>query len=293
VSEALDGTDADAVVVTTPPASHHELITSALERGLHVLSEKPLATTIAEGQSIVRAAERAGRIVMVSQNYRFRAPAHTVQGVVADGRLGRLLHVAVAHRRDTREMLPAGDFRHRMQHPFLLDMMIHHADLLRAISGQDAAQVLCRSWPVPDSPFEHHPAVAALLTLSGGTVVSYAGDWATRGPETSWSGDWDLLGERGRLTWRRGRAPAGTDDDVRTAVLSLQLGDEPARPVEVLQPAALDRHGTLRAFRSAVEDGGPVVSSAADNIRSLAIVLAAVESVETGRQIDVEALLSA
>ena len=285
---ALDATESDAVLVATPPASHHELITSALERGRHVLTEKPLATTMAEADDLVRTADRTDRILMVSQNYRFRIPARTVQGVVAEGALGRLIRVSLACRRDTRTLWSAGDFRTRMRHPYVLDMMIHHVDLLRAITGQDVAEMVCRSWPVPDSPYAHHPAVAALLTLSAGTVVTYTGDWATHGPETAWSGEWDVLGERGRLTWRQG----SVDDDVRAAVLELQLGDEPARPVGLAPLCAVDRDGTLQAFRRSVEDGAPVVTPAHDNVRSLAAVLAAVESIETGRLIDVEALLA-
>jgi predicted dehydrogenase len=62
--------------------------------------------------------------------------------------------------------------------------------------------VFARSWRLPDRPLVHHPAVAAILDLDGGVPVVYEGDWAIHGPETSWNGAWEIIGERGRLLWR-------------------------------------------------------------------------------------------
>ena len=50
-------------------------------------------------------------------------------------------------------------------------MSIHHADLLRAITGQEVASIYARGWRVPDSPYQYDPAVAATMTLSGGATV--------------------------------------------------------------------------------------------------------------------------
>ena len=62
--------------------------------------------------------------------------------------------------------------------------------------------VFARSWRPPDRPLVHHPAVAAILDLDGGVPVVYEGDWAIHGPETSWNGAWEIIGEKGRLLWR-------------------------------------------------------------------------------------------
>src|SRR5919112_3317604 len=102
LERALDESDAEAVLVATPPPSHHDLITIALERGRHVLTEKPLATTLAEAHGLLDAQRRSGRILMVSQNYRFRAPARAAQRIVAGGEVGAGVHLTLAVRGDTR-----------------------------------------------------------------------------------------------------------------------------------------------------------------------------------------------
>jgi predicted dehydrogenase len=258
LEEALAGTDAAAVLVASPPPTHHDVATAALEGGCHVLTEKPLATNLTEARSLVETADRTGGILMVSQNYRFRSPARAVQQVVAEGRLGNMISVSVACRRDTRPLFPPGDFRYRMRHPYVLDMAIHHFDLLRALTRREVEEVYARSWRAPDSPYEHHPTTAAIMTLAGGVPVTYAGDWATRGEETSWNGHWEVLGERGRLTWARSEHVEEFWDDMYKGTVILQEGDGAPERVEQPERSHVDRDGALQAFRRAIEEGGAV-----------------------------------
>ncbi|MFF8938171.1 Gfo/Idh/MocA family protein [Streptomyces paradoxus] len=95
--------DVDLVDICTPGDSHAEIALAALAAGKHVLCEKPLANTVEEATSMVRAAEEAharGQVAMVGFNYR-RVPA-TAQArrMVAEGRLGRLRHVRVTYLQD-------------------------------------------------------------------------------------------------------------------------------------------------------------------------------------------------
>ena len=287
LSAALDDVDADAVLVATPPATHAALAIEALRAGKHVLVEKPLATSLEEAAAMLRAAHETGRRLMVAQNYRFHPPARAAQAAVADGALGDLIAVRLCFRRDTRQLFPPGDFRYAMRHPLLLDMSIHHLDLLRMVSGRDVATVYARSWPVPDSPYRHHPAVAATFILDGGAVATYDGDWAAFEADTSWNADWEVIGTEGRLLWRGGVADALTGD------LALQRWGDTPEPVPPTLLPATDRAGVLAAFRDAIATGTRPETDGTDNVRSLAAVLAAVRSTETGEVVDVAALLDA
>jgi predicted dehydrogenase len=114
-------------------------------RGRHVLCEKPLATSLEDAFDLVRAADRARRILMVSQNYRYNAPFRAVQRLVAKGELGGLASLRISCRRDARTLFAPDDFRYSMRHPYVLDMSIHHFDLIRAATGQDVRGVYARS----------------------------------------------------------------------------------------------------------------------------------------------------
>ena len=81
------------MLVASLPRTHYSVAKAALEAGQHVLREKPLATTLEDAFDLVEAADSSGRVLMVSQNYRYNPPFRAVQRVVAEGRLGELASV--------------------------------------------------------------------------------------------------------------------------------------------------------------------------------------------------------
>jgi predicted dehydrogenase len=287
LEEALESVECDAVLVTSPPGTHHVVARAALQAGRHVLCEKPLATTLQDAFDLVETADRAERILMVSQNYRYNAPFRAMQRLVMGGELGELASIKISCRRDTRAQFSPDDFRYSMRHPYVLDMSIHHFDLIRAATGRDVHGVYARSWRVPDSEFVHDPAVAALLDLEGGVPVVYQGDWATHEPETSWNGEWEILGEAGRLLWSGSKEDRGAGE-----VLFERWNGEP-RLVEQGDLEFVEREATLQALRAAIESGEPPETVAADNVKSLAAMLGCVASIESGEPVDVAALLAA
>ena len=287
VEEALGEVVCDAVLVATPPEPHHAVAKAALEAGRHVLVEKPLATDLAHAVDLVRVAEEAGRFLVVSQNYRFNGPFRAVQQAVAHGEIGDLVSMKISCRRDTRALFEPDDFRYSMRHPYVLDMAVHHFDQVRAATGREVLRVHARGRRVPDSPFVHHPAVTALLDLEGDVPVLYEGDWATREPETSWNGDWEIAGQEGRLVWR------GDRDDRGVGEVLLERWGEASHSLEIPPPEFTERAATLQTLRAAVETGEVPETAAADNIRSFAVVLGCVGSIEGGETADVDKLLAA
>jgi predicted dehydrogenase len=287
LEEALGAVECDAVLVASPPGTHHGVAKAALESGKHVLSEKPLATTLQDAFDLVETADRAERILMVSQNYRYNAPFRAMQRFVMEGELGELASIKIFCRRDTRTRFAPDDFRYSMRHPYVLDMSIHHFDLIRAATGREVHGVYARSWRVPDSEFVHDPAVAVLLDLEGGVPVVYEGDWATFGPETSWNGDWEIVGEAGRLLW------SGSKEDRGTGEVVFERWGEEARHIEQHDLEFTEREATLQALRAAIEGGEPPETVAADNVKSLAAMLGCVGSIDSGEPVDVAALLAA
>lgn len=279
---ALRATGADVVVLASPPSTHRPLAELALAEGCHVIVEKPLAPTFADAAAIASAAAGAGRCAMVSQNYRFRRQSRALRELVRGRALGRLLGMRISCRRDLRDAwISPRDWRGRMPHPYLLDMAIHHVDMLRMISGVEVAAVDARSWGAPDGPFRHDPTVQALLTLEDGTPVSYEGTWAEPLSETSWNGDWEIVGAQGRATWS-----GGVGDALRGTV-RFGRHREPARPVALPVLPAIDRLGVLAELRRALAAGEQPESSAADNLRSLAVILALARSTEERRPVEV------
>jgi len=100
--EMLDKVALDAVVVCTPHNAHTEPTIAALERGLHVLVEKPLALTSKDAWAMVNAAEKAKRVLMVGYNSRTDGLLRTVKRVVGAGTIGAVRQINTVNASDAR-----------------------------------------------------------------------------------------------------------------------------------------------------------------------------------------------
>ena len=115
-----------------------------------MLVEKPLAGTREDCLALVETARRLGRELAVSQNYRYRPVIETARRVIASGRLGAIGQAQVDFRihHDFR-----GTFRESMADPLILDMAVHHFDLIRFVTGLEPRRVAATSWNPPWSQF--------------------------------------------------------------------------------------------------------------------------------------------
>ncbi|GAC1373626.1 MAG: Gfo/Idh/MocA family oxidoreductase [Ktedonobacteraceae bacterium] len=90
--ELLQRDDLDAVSIAVPNSLHAPIALAALERGLHVLCEKPLARNSEEAEAMVQAATRANRVLRVVFNHRERNDVQTLKQYIAEGKLGTIYY---------------------------------------------------------------------------------------------------------------------------------------------------------------------------------------------------------
>jgi predicted dehydrogenase len=272
------GAGADAVLVTTDLLAHVPVVRAALEAGKHVLVEKPLAPSMAEATEIVELAEELGLTLMVSQNYRFYPAVRAVQRLVRDGTFGRVLHVDVDFRRFSAPRAGAPTGHRTWAQPLLVDMSIHHFDLLRAVLGQDPTSVYCRTWNPSWAGFRDPPEGTATIAFDNDLTVSYRGSWICPDRETLWAGEWRMEMEHGEIWWTsRGDMSTGDQDAVWS------FDHQANRRDHVLPGMALvDRAGSLDAFVTAIAEDNAPETSGRDNLKSLGLTYGAVESAHRG-----------
>ncbi len=83
----------DAVVIAAPPRDHAELALTALRNGKHILVEKPLATSLAEAQALVREADQSNTVLMVGHTFEFNPAVRELRRRVDQGELGEVYYV--------------------------------------------------------------------------------------------------------------------------------------------------------------------------------------------------------
>jgi predicted dehydrogenase len=285
LAAALDGVDAEAVLVTAPLAAHVPLALEALAAGKHVLVEKPFAPSVAEARRAVAAAEGAGLVLMVSQNYRFFPAPRAVAALVASGELGPVGAVAVDFRRNA--TAKTGGHRHfALADPLLVDMAIHHFDMLRMVLGQEPRLVFCHAWNPPWSPFTGAAAAVAIVEFAGGAVAAWRGSWVSPGEPTPWGAEWRMECAGGEIRWTSRDDTGGISAD-RVVVRPL---DAPTRELALPVVKPHGRAGALAAFAAAVEAGAEPETSGRDNLGSLALVEAALASAASGKAVPVPAV---
>lgn len=282
LAEALRATSPDAVLVTTTLPGHVPAVRAALAAGKHVLVEKPFTGRPAEARDLVRRAAASDLVLMVSQNYRFFPAVLEVSRLVRKKPLGELGQVWI----DFRRYSPVGPngpgTHHVIEQPLLMDMSIHHFDLLRTILGREAKSISCYAWNPHWSGFAGPPTAVASIVFDGGLVASYRGSWISAGPSTPWAGEWRMEFEGGEVMW----TSRGEDSAPAEVIVVQRRGKAP----ETLSAPAMkrvDRWATLAEFAAAVRNHREPQSSGRDNLGSLALMNAAVESARRGRPVAV------
>lgn len=275
LKDALKHVKADAAIVVTPPKLHRPPVVEALNAGLHVISEKPMAEDMADCKAMLDASLKNKRIYMVSQNYRYHPEMWTVSNVVKSGRLGKVGQVKV----DFFMGVWLGGFRQKMDYPLIVDMSIHHMDLIRFVTGADPVTVRADGWNPVWSNTVHDCSASAFFEMSNGSRVMYNGSWVAAGQFCDWNANWQIECEKGTIVYQKGKI---TIHHVGPTLSTLGYED-----VVVQSPPKTDQAYVLDEFIRCVENKQKPATYCFDNIQSVAMVFATVKAMKTGKRVPV------
>ena len=136
--------DLDAVIVASPNHTHRAVLEPLFDAGLHILCEKPLATTIEDARWIVEHSEQGGRVFWTAMEYRYMPPAATFIQQVHEGRVGRLRMLSIREHRFP-FLAKVGDWNRFAANTggTMVEKCCHFFDLMRLITGSEAVRVYC------------------------------------------------------------------------------------------------------------------------------------------------------
>jgi predicted dehydrogenase len=275
LADTLRQTQADLVFNLAIPAAHRLIALTALQAGCSVMSEKPLAASLAEADELIAAAAAKGLTYSVMQNRRFLKPIRALRRLIADKVIGTPGYIGA----DFFLGPHFGGFRDVMDDPLLLDMAIHTFDQARLILGSNARSVFCQSFNPPGSWYRGHASAVALFTMDNGAVFCYRGSWCAVGCPTSWESEWRVTGSQGTALWDGKGMPWA--ETIPSGSAATATGLQRIEAVDVW--SGREGHdGCLDHLFDALLAGLPAETAAADNRNSLAMVMGAIESARTG-----------
>jgi len=269
--------DVDVVDICTPTHLHAQMILQAAAVRKHIICEKPLTRSYAEGLQVIQACQKAGVRLLVAHVVRFFPEYALAQQAVAQGQIGKpgVIHLS---RGSFLPKKPVGNWflDEAKSGGILMDLMIHDYDYARWIAGEVesvfAKRVLTGR---PDASVDYG---LVILKHTSGALSHVAGAWAY--PPPTFRTHIEIAGDAGLIEF-----DSDETAPIHNLILRTSQGDAP----DVGLPSSPTNESPyttqIKEFYRALEMGAPLRVTAADGLAAVQIAEAAIESAWTGRAV--------
>ena len=278
--------EADFCIVVTPPWVHRAPIEAACRRGMHVLTEKPIADTWTDVTAIYRAVKRARAKCTVIQNYRYNPNMWTFRQVLRSGRLGKLNYLMGRFAADYRRYAAWGAFRHEIPHSLLVEGGVHHLDMLRNLADSRPVAIAGYEWNRPWSSFKGESNANYVMRMANGVVAHYEGTCSGAGHQNAWHREYY------RAECEGGQVVVDSDAVVRVTTRDNATGAVTIEEVPARQPAHTGHEHVIDAHLTWLAGGAKPETVLEDNIWSNAAMFGAIEASAKGKVVDVAAMVA-
>ncbi len=285
LDDALKKVDADAILGVIPPEFHADVAIKAIEAGLHVLIEKPIADTLENAKKMINVARKHDLKFMVSQQYRYKRGPRTVKKIVEDKIAGDPSYVVINFHKAP--IFPEGNFRRLMPYPLLHDMSIHHFDTSRSVLGVEPISVYAETWNTQWSTFKGDPVALVSLKMEKNVKVVYIGSWVSQMPEGTWDGSWRIECSEGEISWSNNKIFV-KPHLFRTVYTKNMLEKNGILEAELIPMELQDRDYSLYEFAESIKQDRKPETSGEDNIKTFATILSAIESAKEKKEVSVK-----
>ncbi|MCB1245985.1 MAG: Gfo/Idh/MocA family oxidoreductase [Acidimicrobiia bacterium] len=288
LSQAIADHEADFLTVVVPPAFHEDIVDAALENGLDILSEKPIADTLATSVRIVDKVQAAGTKMIVTMTHRFDQDKVTFRDEVLKEASGQLDYLVCRFTSGNRALNSWGAFRHQMADPMLIEGGIHQLDILADLAGAPCRTVNALTWNPPWGEYAGDSEALVLMEFENDVRAFYEGAKSTAIGLNSWGND-----------YLRAECENETIVLDRREVVKYLPGsydaDGSGRPIPTPVPL---KEGRYWAHQNLIEqfldwrEGGPTPGTEVSrNLHSTAIMFAAIQSSRRRQTVEVAEVL--
>ncbi len=174
--KAFDSVQADFCTVVVPPNHHEAIVDIAIAHGIDVLSEKPIADTMAASVRIAQKIKAGGRKMAVTMSHRFDQDKTTLRRIIRSGNLGRVNNISCRYQADMRQHMAWGAlFRHTMDDPMLIEGAIHHLDIVADLAGGKCDTLFASTWKPDWAEYQGDTDGVVTMVFDNGVRAVYEG----------------------------------------------------------------------------------------------------------------------
>lgn len=275
-SQLLDEQKPDAVTVAVPTVDHLNVSLQIIQRGIHLLIEKPIAFTVEEGEKIIEAAEQANVNLMVGHIERFNPAVIALKERLDEGELGRVFQL------DARRQ---GPFPARVKDVgVVIDLAVHDLDVMRYVTGAEVVRVYAETERRIHSTRED--LLTGLVRFDDGSVGTLTINWLT----PTKIRELYVTGERGMfrvdyltqdLYFFENATAQGADWETLRMLRGVSEGRMIRHVVTKREPLRLEQESFLVALRGEI----PIPVTGKDGLRVLELAHAVVTSGQEHRAV--------
>jgi predicted dehydrogenase len=284
--------EADFCTVVVPPWAHEEVVDAALAHDLDVLSEKPIADTLAASVRIAEKVERAGAKMGVTMSHRFDRDKTTLRRELRADSTGDLDYLVGRFTCDARDYGDWGAFRHDMDDPLLVEGAVHQLDFLADMAGGNCETVYADTWRPEWAEYAGDCQALVQMRFDNGVRVAWEGAKANAVGLNGWTSDYVRAEARDATLVLNDRTlvrhPYRADETLIGGGTDEMSGER----VPLLDRDPWMNEWLIEQFLSWLDGGEPMETNVSANLQSVAMVEAAIESSETGDPVAVQDLLA-
>ncbi|SCN41946.1 Gfo/Idh/MocA family protein [Bacillus wiedmannii] len=278
-NELINCEELDAVSVCTPNDLHASISIVALQSGIHVLCEKPMATSKKDAEMMIEAAEKSGKKLMIGHNQRFVTSHQKAKQLIENGEIGKIYSFRTAFGHSGPENWSVDgkeSWFFKKDEAFLGamgDLGVHKADLIRYILNEEITEVGAFVETSAKTFSNVDDCAVCMLKSESGIIGTLAASWSYVSKEDNST---IIYGEKATLRLE--------DDPTYSLILQYKNGEVIKYELDKIQSNAAvgqsNSHVIEQFVESILSDKEPLINGV-EGMKSLEVILAAIQSSET------------
>jgi predicted dehydrogenase len=290
IEQAFKENPADFCVIVVPPAFHEQVVDLALAHNMHILSEKPIADTLPASVRIAEKVKQAGVKMGVTMSHRFDQDKTTLRQALRSGEYGPLDYLVCRFTCDMRKFGGWGAaFRHQILDALMIEGAVHHLDILADLAGAKCDTLFAQTWNPAWGEYGGDSQGMVIMHFENGTRAFYEGAKTNAVELNGWSQEYIRAECQGGTLVLDHRQLELFAYDPSQQSRRVRAGEGEIMPL--LEQLKWANTWLIEKFVRWLDGGEPIETNVADNLQSVALIFAAIESSRTGQPVKVQAFL--
>jgi len=291
IEQAFAENPADFCTIVTPPAYHEAVVDVALAHDLDILSEKPIADTLESSVRIAEKVKQAGKKMGVTMSHRFDQDKTTLRQELRSGRPGTLDYLIC---RFTCGLRYFGDwgahFRHTIKDTLMIEGSVHHLDILADLAGAKCDTIYAQTWNPSWGEYGGDSQGLVNMTFENGVKAFYEGAKTNAVGFNGWSHEY-VRAECENATVIMDHRNIEIFEEGNYGERPSRIREGEGESIPLLEQPKWANPWLIEQFVQWLDGGEPIATNIEDNLQSVALIFAAIESSRTGMPVKVQELL--